>query len=56
MAVYAVTGSASGIGAATKARLEGQGHRVIGVDRVAAYVAGVHDDVVVGDVGRDEDQ
>lgn len=32
MGVYAVTGSASGIGAATTARLEGQGHRVIGVD------------------------
>lgn len=38
MSVYAVTGSASGIGAATKARLETAGHRVIGVDRVDADV------------------
>jgi NAD(P)-dependent dehydrogenase (short-subunit alcohol dehydrogenase family) len=35
---YAVTGSASGIGAAVRARLEADGHRVIGVDRVAAEV------------------
>jgi NAD(P)-dependent dehydrogenase (short-subunit alcohol dehydrogenase family) len=32
MATYAVTGAASGIGAATKQRLEAAGHRVIGVD------------------------
>jgi NAD(P)-dependent dehydrogenase (short-subunit alcohol dehydrogenase family) len=36
--VYAVTGSASGIGAATKERLEAAGHSVIGVDRAAADV------------------
>ncbi len=34
----AVTGTASGIGAATMARLEAEGHRVIGVDRHAADV------------------
>ncbi len=34
----AVTGTASGIGAATKARLEAEGHRVIGVDLHAADV------------------
>ena len=33
MGVYAVTGSASGIGAATAARLRQDGHRVIEVDR-----------------------
>jgi NAD(P)-dependent dehydrogenase (short-subunit alcohol dehydrogenase family) len=38
MAVYAVTGAASGIGAATMSRLEAAGHRVIGVDREAAEV------------------
>jgi NAD(P)-dependent dehydrogenase (short-subunit alcohol dehydrogenase family) len=38
MGVYAVTGSASGIGAATAGRLEAAGHRVIGVDREAADV------------------
>lgn len=32
MATYVLTGTASGIGAATKARLEADGHRVIGVD------------------------
>ncbi len=32
MGTYCVTGSASGIGEATKRRLEGDGHRVIGVD------------------------
>ncbi|EME15279.1 SDR family oxidoreductase [Rhodococcus triatomae] len=32
MGTYVLTGSASGIGAATKARLESDGHRVIGVD------------------------
>jgi NAD(P)-dependent dehydrogenase (short-subunit alcohol dehydrogenase family) len=39
MAVYAVTGSASGIGAATRARLERAGHRVIGVDLDGAEVS-----------------
>jgi NAD(P)-dependent dehydrogenase (short-subunit alcohol dehydrogenase family) len=38
MGTYAVTGSASGIGAATMQRLEAAGHRVIGVDRQAAEV------------------
>jgi NAD(P)-dependent dehydrogenase (short-subunit alcohol dehydrogenase family) len=38
MAIYAVTGSASGIGAATRAQLERAGHRVIGVDLSAAEV------------------
>lgn len=32
MGTYVLTGAASGIGAATKARLESDGHRVIGVD------------------------
>jgi NAD(P)-dependent dehydrogenase (short-subunit alcohol dehydrogenase family) len=32
MATYAITGAASGLGAATKARLEADGHRVVGVD------------------------
>ena len=35
---YVVTGSASGIGAATKSALEEAGHRVIGVDRQEADV------------------
>ncbi len=35
---YVVTGSASGIGAATAALLSSQGHRVIGVDRHSADV------------------
>jgi len=40
MGVAAVTGSASGIGAAVRARLEGEGDRVIGVDvRDAEIVA-----------------
>jgi len=38
MAVIAVTGSASGIGAATRARLERAGQRVIGVDLRGAEV------------------
>ena len=33
MGSIAITGSASGMGAATKARLESNGHRVIGVDQ-----------------------
>ncbi|MGC0422338.1 SDR family oxidoreductase [Embleya sp. AB8] len=32
MGTYAITGAASGLGAATKARLEADGHRVVGVD------------------------
>lgn len=38
LGTYVLTGSASGIGAATKARLESDGHRVIGVDVQAADV------------------
>jgi NAD(P)-dependent dehydrogenase (short-subunit alcohol dehydrogenase family) len=38
MGTYVVTGSASGIGAATRARLQADGHRVVGVDREAADV------------------
>ena len=40
---YAISGSASGIGAATRARLEADGHRVIGVD--------IGDAEVVADLG-----
>ena len=32
MGTYAISGSASGIGAATRRRLEASGHRVIGID------------------------
>ncbi len=39
MGTFAITGTASGIGAATKARLEQAGHRVIGVDLRDADVA-----------------
>src|SRR5438270_713546 len=38
MGTYVVTGSASGIGAATAALLSSQGHRVVGVDRRDADV------------------
>jgi NAD(P)-dependent dehydrogenase (short-subunit alcohol dehydrogenase family) len=38
MSTIAITGSASGIGAATRARLEADGHRVIGVDLAGAEV------------------
>ncbi len=38
MGTIVVTGSASGIGAATTERLEKDGHRVIGVDRHAAEI------------------
>ncbi len=43
---YVITGSASGIGAATAAKLRGEGHRVIGVD--------VHDADVVADLSTPE--
>ena len=46
MRVIAVTGSASGIGAAVRARLETAGERVIGVDR--------RDAEVIADLGRRE--
>ena len=42
MGTFAVTGTASGIGAATAARLEADGHRVIGID--------LHDADVVSDL------
>lgn len=42
MGVVVVTGAAGGIGRATRARLEGDGHRVIGVD--------VHDAEVIADL------
>jgi NAD(P)-dependent dehydrogenase (short-subunit alcohol dehydrogenase family) len=38
MGTYVVTGSASGIGAATAEHLRGQGHRVLGVDRAVADI------------------
>ncbi len=38
MGTYVVTGSASGLGAATAARLTADGHRVIGIDRHRAEV------------------
>lgn len=38
MGTIVVTGSAGGIGSATRARLEGEGHRVIGVDVRGAEV------------------
>jgi len=46
MGTYCVTGSASGIGQATKRRLEADGHRVIGVDQ--------RDGDVTGDLGTPE--
>jgi len=42
MSTYAMSGAASGIAAATRARLEADGHRVIGID--------LHDTEVVGDL------
>ncbi len=45
MGIYAVTGSASGIGAAIAAKLVSQGHRVIGIDlRDADIVANLAND------------
>lgn len=38
MGTYVVTGSASGLGAATSARLEAAGHRVIGIDQHRAEI------------------
>ena len=38
MGTYVVTGSASGLGAATLTRLQGLGHRVIGVDQHEAEI------------------
>ena len=32
MGIYAISGAGSGIGAATRARLEAAGHEVVGVD------------------------
>lgn len=46
MGTYAVTGSASGIGAAVARRISDEGHRVIGVD--------LHDAHVVGDLATTE--
>ncbi len=46
MSVIAVTGSAGGMGRALRARLEAQGHTVVGVDR--------RDAEVVADLGRAE--
>lgn len=48
MATICVTGTASGIGAATKALLEANGHRVIGVD--------MRDADVVGDLSKPADR
>jgi NAD(P)-dependent dehydrogenase (short-subunit alcohol dehydrogenase family) len=54
MSTYVVTGTASGIGAATASLLRGRGHRVIGIDRTAsdADVPVVAD--LSTDAGRDE--
>ncbi|MGV9797231.1 SDR family oxidoreductase [Mycobacterium sp. NPDC003449] len=46
MATYVLTGSASGIGAATKTRLQADGHDVIGID--------LHDADVTVDLGTSE--
>ena len=46
MRTIVVTGSASGVGAATRDRLVGEGHRVIGVD--------LHDAEIVADLGTPE--
>ncbi len=48
MGIYAISGSASGIGAATRARLEAEGHAVIGIDRHGAEVTAD----LAGDDGR----
>ena len=46
MGTYAISGSASGMGAATRRRLEAAGHRVIGIDR--------RDAEVIADLGTTE--
>lgn len=46
MAVFAISGSASGLGRATRTRLEADGHRVIGIDR--------HEAEIVADLSRPE--
>jgi len=46
MSTYAMSGAASGIAAATRARIEEAGHRVIGID--------LHDTEVVGDLSTPE--
>ena len=46
MGVYVISGSASGMGAATRRRLEAAGHRVIGIDR--------RDAEVIADLGTPE--
>ena len=43
MGIYAISGSASGMGAATRHRLEAAGHRVVGID--------LHDAEVIADLG-----
>ena len=43
MGTYAISGSASGMGAATRARLESAGHEVVGID--------LHDAEVIADLG-----
>ena len=50
MSTYVVSGTASGIGAATAALLRERGHRVVGVDRVHSDV----DAPVVADLSADE--
>ena len=46
MGTYAISGSASGMGAATRSRLEAAGHRVIGID--------LRDEEVCADLGTTE--
>lgn len=46
MGIYAVTGSASGMGAAVAERLRAAGHTVIGVD--------LHDADIIADLGTPE--
>ena len=46
MGIYAISGSASGMGAATRARLEAAGHQVIGID--------LRDAEVIADLGTVE--
>ena len=53
MRTYAVSGAASGIGAATAGLLREQGHRVIGIDRTAADGVDVEADLATSE-GRAE--